>query len=149
MATRKGESKPAEEVTALEEVKTSEGAEASVESAATEEVQEISGDGTGEVLPPVSEVEQIAPAVSNPPAPPDAPKAADKVKLVRVKVADGRTVDTGSKKFGPGSMISLPEDDAARLTALGYLVNEKAAPLPKGDGPTFSQKDGPSVKVAG
>ena len=69
-------------------------------------------------------------------------------KLVEATVAPGRTVTVGKKDFGPGKKVSLPSEEVASLRVLGFLVDPAAPEIPRGDGPTFKAKEGPSIKVA-
>lgn len=69
-------------------------------------------------------------------------------KLLKAIVAKGRTVTVGETNFGPGKEISLPSDEIKKLTAGGFLVDPREPELPRGEGPVFSVKKGPSIKVA-
>jgi hypothetical protein len=69
-------------------------------------------------------------------------------KLFKAIVAKGRTVTVGERNFGPGKEVSLPADEVKKLAAGGFLVDPNAPELPRGEGPVFSVKEGPSIKVA-
>lgn len=73
--------------------------------------------------------------------------AAAQVKMVTAAVARGHTVTIGDRPkdgarsglrlCGPGTIVSLPEDEAARLMDLGFLQNPQAEQIPVGEGPLF------------
>lgn len=65
-------------------------------------------------------------------------------------VAKGRTVVVNGKNCGPGATINLPCEEALSLKSLGFLVDDGAAVIATGDGPTFTTPEGvPSInKVA-
>lgn len=89
--------------------------------------------------------------------------AANKSELVEAVVAPGRSVHLEVQKYpvwngekmieasrpgkaaGPGEIIMLPQPEAERLQALGFLVKPGVPALPTGNGPTFSASDGPSI----
>lgn len=68
---------------------------------------------------------------------------------VKGVVARGRTVKIGDKYHGPGSEITLPEDEMHWLQELGYVVDPNAnVPEVISDGsPTVATRDreGPHV----
>jgi len=70
-----------------------------------------------------------------------------KVRTVEATVAPGRTIYSGGKKHRPGDKVELTVTEASRFLRLGHVLDEKAGPLPIGNGPTFHSSDGPSVKV--
>jgi hypothetical protein len=54
--------------------------------------------------------------------------------------ADGKPIKRArSMYFDPGQEIELPPDEVKRLRALGYLVDPDAKPLPRGEGPSFTE----------
>jgi hypothetical protein len=69
-------------------------------------------------------------------------------KLFKAIVAKGRTVTVGERAFGPGKEVSLPADEIKKLVAIGFLVDPNAPEIQRADGPSFSAKEGPSIKVA-
>jgi hypothetical protein len=71
-----------------------------------------------------------------------------KVEFVKAVVAAGRTVNNGKHAFGPGREVSLPAAEIDQLRARGFLVDPNAPKAARDNGPTFSPKSGPSIRVA-
>jgi len=79
------------------------------------------------------------------------------VKLVTATVARGRSVFVGepdpvtgrvTDRKDAGAKVSLPGDEVARLTRLGFLVDANAElDIDAGSGPKTTATDGPSVSV--
>ncbi len=63
-------------------------------------------------------------------------------------VAPGRTVITDAGEQGPGSKITLDTDEAARLTARGFLLDESGAVAVSVSGPAVNVVDGVQVSPA-
>ncbi len=66
-------------------------------------------------------------------------------------VARGRTINTGSRQFGPGAEVELTADEAASFRQSGFLVDPDAPVVPVQTGQTFKFNHGdnvPHVRVA-
>jgi hypothetical protein len=69
---------------------------------------------------------------------------------ITAAVARGRTVarqehvNGSTRRFGPGTLVTLPRDEALRLIKLGYLNDPGGVEIPVGMGPVFEARQ-PSV----
>lgn len=60
-------------------------------------------------------------------------------------VANGRTVITEDGEKGPSSKISLDAEEAARLIARGFLLDESGAVIISAAGPAVNVVDGVQI----
>jgi len=79
-------------------------------------------------------------------------QSADAGSTQTVTVARGRTIRHDGKLYRAGESVTLPEADAERFRALGFIATERDARSAEDEekartqGPTFETKDGPNVK---
>ncbi len=73
-------------------------------------------------------------------------KGAKGAELVDAKVAKRRTVRVGPKSFGPGETVSLPAAEVEALRDRGFLEKPGAQAVAEGNGPRFTQQDGPTAQ---
>lgn len=71
------------------------------------------------------------------------PPKANQPKMVTSAVARGRTVIAGEppRHHGPGSLVTLPEEEAHRLIEAGFLADPNTPALPLGTGPVYRPED--------
>lgn len=74
---------------------------------------------------------------------------AEKRKELTVTVAPGRTVLHGKgEEAGPGTEVTLDEDEARALIARGFAVDPDAKAPPPPEGVGITQDGGASVRLA-
>lgn len=69
------------------------------------------------------------------------PAADAAAERVLVRVAPGRSVHAGGRRFGPGEEAGLPAEDAARLAGLGFVAAPGEPP------PETAAPQGASVRL--